>query len=214
MKKTFLILGFLITFLVSGLSVNAKTNQLHTITLEKNGGNYNIILDTDVITKVTKKIVSNNEIVLDLAGVASSDTINALYKGTESIDNLVIENSGLNKLKIYISAPNIKSASVIMHPENGMISMVGEPWPVNKIVWSLFVLTILCFIVRNSIIRTKEESSLLIKRDIKEREIEMYRKYRKSLDDGVSLASKDAKMNNILRKIDRKIDERLSMPIK
>ena len=69
MKKTFLILGFLIALVISGLDVVAKTNQLHTITLERNNGSYNIILSTDIISKVTRKVISNNEIVLELPGV-------------------------------------------------------------------------------------------------------------------------------------------------
>lgn len=214
MKKTFLILGFLIAFIITGLNVSAKTNQLHSITLEKSGESYNIILDTDSISKVTRKVISDNEMVLELSGVTSSDTVNALYKGIGAIDNLVIENAGLNKLKIYVSAPNVKSSSVIMQPAVGAETLVGESFPIEKTVWSVFVLVVLGAIIKNSLKRTNEENNLSIKRDIKDREIEMYRQYRRSIDEGVSLHSKDAKMKNILKKIDRKIDERLSMSIK
>ena len=214
MKKAFLILGFLTAFLIAGLNVSAKTNQLHTITLEKNGGNYNIILDTDSISKVSKKVLSDNEIVLELSGITSSDTVNALYKGTDSIDNLVIEHAGLNKLKIYVSAQNIKTSSVIMQPVNGTETLVGESFPADKAVWTVFVLVVLGVVIKRSIRRANEDESLAIKRDIKDREIALYRQYRRSIDEGVSLPVKDAKMQNILKKIDRKIDERLSMSIK
>ncbi len=214
MKNIFLILGFLIAFVITGLNVSAKTNQLHTITLEKNGGNYNIILDTDSISKVTRKVVSDNEIVLELSGITSSDTINALYKGTDAIDNLVVEHAGLNKLKIYVSAQNIKTSSVIMQPVNGAETLVGESFPADKAVWSVFVLVVLGVVIKRSIKRTKEENEISIKRDIKDREIALYKQYRRSLEEGVSLNTKDPKMHNILRKIDRKIDERLSMSIK
>ena len=214
MKKTFLVLGLIIVFIVTGLAVNAKTNQLHTITLEQSNGSYNIILDTDSISKVTRKVISNNEIVLEISGITSTDTVNALYKGTGAIDNLVVENAGLNKLRIYVSAQNIKSSSVIMQPAMGTETIVGETFPVNKAVWSVFVLVVLGVVIRRSIKRTKEDNDILIKRDIKDREIAMYRQYRRSLDEGVSLPSKDTKMKNILKKIDRKIDERLSMSIR
>lgn len=214
MKKIFLILGFLIAFIITGLNVSAKANQLHSITLERNNGSYNIILDTDSLSKVTRKIVSDNEIVLELFGITSSDTVNALYKGSGAIDNLVIEHAGLNKLKIYVSAPNVKSATVIMQPVAGEETLVGETFPVDKAIWSVFVLAILGVVVKRSIKRTNEDNKISIKRDIKDREIALYRQYRRSLDEGVSLQSKDAKIKNILKKIDRKIDERLSMSIK
>ena len=211
MKKTFLILGFLIAFVFMGLNVAARANQLHTITFEKNNGSYNIILDTDSISKVSRKVLSDNEIELQLFGVTSSDTVNALYKGSDTIDNLIIENAGLNKLKVYVSAPNIKSSSVIMNPADGAQTLVGESFPVDKAIWTLFVLAVLCVVVNRSIKRTNEENSLLIKKDIKDREIALYRQYRKSMDEGTSISPKNPNMQNILKKIDRRIDERLSL---
>lgn len=213
MKKSFIILGFLIVSLIVGLSADA--NQLHTITLEKNNNSYNIILDSDSNSKVTKKVVSNDEIILELSGITASDTINALYKGTNSIDNLVIENSGFNKLKIYITAPNVNTSSIIMSPADGSQNLVGDGVPLQKVIWSIFVLAIFAGIIKRSISKTKEENSLLIKRDIKDREIALYRQYRKSIDEDVSLlTNKNARMKNMLNKIDRKIDERIFLSSK
>ena len=211
MKKIFLILGLLIAFVFMGLNVTAKANQLHTITFEKNNGSYNIILDTDNMSKVSRKVLSDNDIVLQLSGVSSSDTVNALYKGAGTIDNLIIENAGLNKLKVYVSAPNIKSSSIIMNPADGVQTLVGESFPVDKAIWTLFVLVVLGVVIKRSIKRTNEENSMLIKKDIKDREIALYRQYRKSMEEGTSLPLKNPNMKNILKKIDRKIDERLSL---
>ena len=211
MKKIFLILGFLIAFIFLGLNVTAKANQLHTITFEKNNESYNIILDTDSISKVSRKVLSDNEIVLQLSGITSSDTVNALYKGAGTIDNLIIENAGLNKLKVYVSAPNIKSSSVIMNPADGAQTLVGESFPVDKAIWTFFVLAVLGVVAKRAIKRTNEDNSLLIKKDIKDREIALYRQYRRSMDEGTSLPLKNPNMPNILKKIDRKIDERLSL---
>lgn len=211
MKKTFLILGFLIAFIFMGLNVTARANQLHTITFEKNNGSYNIILDTDNMSKVSRKVLSDNDIVLQLSGVSSSDTVNALYKGAGTIDNLIIENAGLNKLKVYVSAPNIKSSSIIMNPADGVQTLVGESFPVDKAIWTLFVLVVLGVVIKRSIKRTNEDNSMLIKKDIKDREIALYRQYRKSMEEGTSLPLKNPNMKNILKKIDRKIDERLSL---
>ena len=100
MKKIFITFSFIFVFIFTCLSVSAKTNMLHTITLEKNGNGYNILLKTDSNAKVTKKTLADNEIVIDLAGIKSSDTVNALYKGTDNIDNLIVESTGKNNLKI------------------------------------------------------------------------------------------------------------------
>ena len=150
MKKLFLIFGFLITFAFTSTTVSAKANYLHTVTLEKNNTGYNVILESDKIARVTKKTPSENELILELSGTTSSDTVNALYKGTNSIDGLVIENTAPNKLKIYISAANIKDSSIIMDPIHGESTLVGETMPLDKILWITFVMGLFAVIFRVS----------------------------------------------------------------
>lgn len=215
MKKIFLIFGFLITFSFTSLAVSAKANYLHTVTLEKNNTGYNVILGSDKIAKVTKKTPSENELVLELSGITSSDTVNALYKGTNNIDGLVIENTAPNKLKIYITAANIKDSSIIMDPALGESTIVGETVPVEKVLWISFVLALFAIIFKVSKSISEEDDKILIKKDIKDREIELYRKYRNELESNTSINSnKDFRMKKMLKKIDRKIDERLTSSIK
>ena len=133
-----------------------------------------------------------------------------MYKGTNNIDNLVIENSEPNKIKVYITAENIKDSSVIIEPADGLHTIAGECFPLKKALWAGFVLIMFVGIFAAAKKVTNEDSKILIKQDIKDREIAMYRKYRKSLEQNISINSRDAKMKTMLKKIDRKIDERLS----
>lgn len=215
MKKIFLIFGFLITFAFTSLAVHANSNYLHTITLEKNNTGYNVILGSDKIAKVTKKTPSDKELVLELSGITSSDTVNALYKGTTNIDSLVVENTSPNKLKIYISADNIKNSAIIMDPVRGESAIVGESVPVDKVLWAVFVMALFAVIFKVSKDISEEDNRILIKKDIKDREIELYKKYRDELVTNPSINShKDIRMRRMLKKIDRKIDERLTSSIK
>ena len=211
MKKVFFIFVFLIT---TALSVCAKANYLHTITLEKSNSGYNIILHSDRMAKVTKTTPSLDELVLDLNGISSSDTVNALYKGTNAIDNLVVENIAPNKLRLSISAPHISNSSVIMNPADGSSAVVAEGFPIDKALWVVFVLAMFGVIFNVSKRLSEEDSKILIKNDIKDREIEMYRRYRRDLDNLSMQSLKEMRMKNMLKKIDRKIDERLMSSIK
>ena len=215
MKRLFLIFTFLITFAFTTLTVKAAGNNLHTITLEKNNNGYNIVLGSDKIAKVVKKTPANNELIMEVTGISSSETVNAIYKGTNSIDGLVIENTAPNKLKIYITAENIKNSTVMMESLNGETTIVGESIPVDKILWAVFVLGLFCVIFKVSKEITEEDDKLLIKKDIKDREIQMYRKYRSemAINPGIDNHT-DLRMRKILKKIDRKIDERLTSAIK
>lgn len=209
MKKVFLIFGLLVTIVLTGLAVYAKSNYLHSITLERNNNSYNVILNSDDIVKINRKKVTDNELILELTGITSADTVNALYKGTNDIDNLIIENVSSNKLKIYIKAPNISNSSILSVPENGNSVLAGENFPVSKAVWVTFALIIFGIIIKRSKKKIIQDNNILIKKDIKDREIELYRRYRKNFEEESLNSNKNMKMRAILKKIDRRIDERL-----
>jgi hypothetical protein len=205
----------LITFALTQTSSFAIDNVLHTITLEKNNTGYNVILSADKMAKVIKKTPSNNELTLEISGITSSDTVNALYKGANNIDSLIIENSAPNKLKIFVKAENIKNSSVMMEAKNGEPTIVGETIRTDKVLWGIFMLALLAGIFKIIKDITEEDEKVLIKKDIKDREIQLYRRYRRDLTDYTAIeAQADMRMKKMLKKIDRKIDERLTSAIK
>jgi len=215
LKKLFLIFAFLITFVFGLQAAHAQENVLHTITLEKNNTGYNIILGSDSMAKVNKKYVSQDEMLMTLTGITSSETVNALYKGTNDIQGLVIENSAPNKLKIRINAKNVKDSTVIIEPINGKTTIVGETLPMDKILWALFVVLMFGVIFKISKEISEEENNILIKKDIKDREIQLYKKYRSEMTANPIYESKNTmRMRKMIKKIDRKIDERLTSVIK
>ena len=179
MKKILIIFTFLVTLILSSTSVFAESNFLHTITLEKNDTGYNVILGSDKMTKVTKKTPENNELILELSGISSAESVNALYKGTNSIDGLVIETPKRNKLRIHVTANDISNSTVIVEPIHGEPAIVGESVPLDKILWVLFVLSLVSVIAKFSKHITEDEEKISIRRDIKNREIQMYKKYRR-----------------------------------
>ncbi len=210
MKRIFLIFGLIITFIYTNLAVQASSNYLRTITLEKSTTGYNVILNTDRMAKIVRRTPSENELILELSGISSKDTVNALYKGTGNIESLVIENTSPSKLKVYITAPNIKESSIIMQPIGGSGELVAEEFPLKKVLWTIFVLALFGVIFRASKKSANEDSKIFIKQDIKDREIALYRRYRKDIENMDINSRKSMKMKSILKKIDRKIDERLT----
>ncbi len=215
MKKLFSMFTFLIVFLFSGSIVKAADNNLHTITLEKNNAGYNIILGSDKVAKVTKKTPSENELVMTLYGVSSSETVNALYKGTNNINSLIIENSAPNKLKVYIKAENIKDSTIMIEPIVGETTIVAESVPLDKVLWVVFVLSLFAVIFKVSKDISEDEDKIFIKKDIKDREIELYRKYKSQNFATANISSNsEFRMKKMIKKIDRRIDDRLTASIR
>lgn len=215
MKRIIGIFGFLILFAFTCLCTDAKTNYLRTITLEKNNTSYNVILSTDTVSKIVKKITNPNELVLELNGVTSSDTVNAIYKGANNIESLVVEHLSQNKIRVYITAENISLASIMLQTSDGVTSIAGESFPWNKVLWAAFVLFVFSAIFSVSKKILEEDDKILIKKDIKDREIAMYKNYRRQMDQlESSKLNKTLRMKTIMKKIDRKIDERLTSSIR
>ena len=210
LKKLFLIFTFLIAFIFTNTAAFAAGNYLHTITLENTDSGYNIILGTDKLAKVSKKTPSENELVMELSGIVSAETVNAIYKGSNNIDGFVVENAGANKLRIHITAPNIKNSTIMIEPINGVPTIVGDSFPIDKVLWIMFGLALVAVVCKISKDITDEDDKPLIRKDIKEREIEMYKKYRSELASNPISMSEDFRMKRIMKKIDRKIDERLT----
>lgn len=213
MKNLFLIFVFLITLGSSTAEASTNSNYLHTITLEKNNTGYNVLLDADKSVKVTKTTPSDKELILELNGITSAEGVNALYRGINNIEGLVVENTAPNKVKVYVTADNISNSTIIMNTANGEQAIIGENIPSDKLLWVVFAIAVLAVIFKVSK-KIAEEDRSLIKKSIKDREIELYRHYQAQMATSPSINSyRDIRMKKMLKKIDRKIDERLSMSI-
>ena len=64
----------------------------------------------------------------------------------------------------------------MIEPINGETTIVGETVPIDKILWVVCVLSMFAVIFKISKDISEEDQRILIKKDIKEREIQLYRK--------------------------------------
>jgi hypothetical protein len=117
-----------------------------------------------------------------------------------------------NRLKISVKADNIKNSTIIMEPLVGEPTIVAESVPIDKILWGMFVLALCAVICKISKDMSEEDEKNLIRKSMKDREIELYKRYTATLPD--MSVNKDFRMKKMLKKIDRKIDERLSASIR
>ena len=177
MKKLFLIL----TILFFGLNANANGNLLHTIVLEGTDDGYNVILKSDSMPEIKKTIYSNDKLALNIKGITVSNTVNAIYKSTSDINNLVIETVSDNELNVYIQAKDISKSTVLAQVKNEQPVIISERFPLEKVLWSVAVLVILGLLFKSAKSITEYENSILIKKDIRDREIELYKNFQSEL---------------------------------
>lgn len=177
MKRIFL----LFTILCIGLAVNATENYLHTVIIEGTDDGYNIILKSDSLPEVKKTTRGSDNIVLDVKGITTSSSVNAIYKSTADVSGLIVENVADDQLKVYIQAKDIDKATILAQLPSGTPVILSERFPTEKILWTLAVIGILIAVVKSAKTITDYENSIVIKKDIKDREIELYRNFKREL---------------------------------
>lgn len=171
----------LFTFIFIGLAGYASENFLHTIVLEGTDDGYNIVLKSDTVPQVSKKIKGNNSLILSVKGIKTSKAVNAVYKSTHDVNSLIIENISDDEFKVYIQAKDISKATIISQTRDNNAQILSERFPLEKVSWSIAVLAILIMLIKSAKAFVDYESSLVIKKDIKDREVELYRSFQKEL---------------------------------
>lgn len=199
----------LFTLIFLGLGVNASENYLHTIVLEGTNDGYNILLKSDSMPDVKKTVKGSDNLTLDIKGITTSKSVNAIYKSTNGVNSLVVENVANDEIKIYINAKDIANATVLTQVKDNQPVIVSERFPIEKVLWSFAVLFILAFIIKSAKAITDYENSISIKKDIKEREIELYKNFQRELESMPKINSKinSAYATNVMRRSRRNYKE-------
>lgn len=174
--------------------MQASENYLHTIVLEGTDDGYNIVLKSDELPEVTKKIKGSDNLILYVKGITTSKAVNAIYKSTSDVNSLVIENVADNELKLYVQAKDIAKATIMAQTPKGTPVILSERFPIEKVLWGIAVLGILTMLARSAKAITDYENSIVIKKDIKDREIELYRSFQREL---ASTPNINCKIKNI-----------------
>ena len=173
-----------------GLAGYSAENMLHSIILEGTEDGYNVVLKTDSVPDIKKVTKGSNSLILTVRDITTSSSVNAIYKSTSDIKSLVIENVSNNELKIYIQAKDIAKATIMSAGDTMEPVILSERFPVDKVVWTFAVFGILALLIKSAKALTEYENSLVIKKDIKDREIELYRKFQRELADMPKINSK------------------------
>ena len=124
LKKLLLILTIMTTITMNFAFANS--NFLNSVVLEKGDDGYNIILRSDNKAKVKKSFKSDDKITLTLNGITTSNDFNTMYKNTSEVNNIVVENTDANTVKIYIQAPDISKANIVFDTPNSAPIVVSD----------------------------------------------------------------------------------------
>ena len=194
MKK--LLLTMLTILFTTFSSAFAADNFLNTVVLEGTGSSYNIILRSDAVASVRRVVENSNKIVLDIKGLTSSDNMSTVYKNTSAANGVIVENVGSNAMRIYVQGKNISSANIIFDTPASAPIVVADKVSKNTICWSILAGIALCFMFAKSReikVDPRAKVKEAVQKNMRDREIAMYRNYRREL---LTIPSIDYKVKN------------------
>ena len=205
MKKILLTIVTMLFMVTSALAAN--DNFLNAVVLEWTDSGYNIILRSDAVASVKRVVENSNKIVLDIKGLTSSDDISTVYKNTSSANGVIVENIGNNSIRVQVQGKNISSANVIFDTPASAPIVVTDKVSKRTVGWSATALVLLCFIFaksRDIKVDTRAKVREAVQKNMRDREIAMYKNYRREM---LTIPSIDYKIKNPrLKKVIRRAD--------
>ncbi len=193
MKKLVIFIAILILNISGAI---ASDNLLNTIILEGTDNSYNVVLRSDKVANVRRIITSNDKLTLDIKGLSSSNNLSTIYRNTSEANSVIVENAGNNEVKIHIQAKDIVNANIIFDTPASSPIVVSDKVSNDTIAWSVLAFVVLYFIFaksKNIKDNPQEEIADAIKQNMRNREIAMYKSYKKEL---LTIPSIDYKIKN------------------
>ena len=193
MRKLILIITI---FLVTAISAFASDNFLNTVVLEGTDNGYNVILRSDNIASVKRTVDGTGKLTLDIKGVSAGNNLTTMYKNTSNANSVIVEDSGANSVRVHINGENVANANVIFDTPASSPVVVTDSISKNTILWSIaaFIALSSIFLMSKNI-KDDPHADIVdaIQKNMRDREIEMYKNYRKEL---LTVPSIDYKIRN------------------
>ena len=193
MKKLFLILTILLFTITSAF---AADNYLNTVILEGSESGYNVILRTDALANVRRIPEGENKLTLEVKGVRASNSLTTFYRNTSADNSVIVENSGNNTVKIHLNAKNAADANIIFDTPASSPIVVSDTVSRDMLLWSALAFVVLSgmfFMSKNIKDDPQKDIEEALQKNMRDREIEMYRNYRKEF---LTIPSIDYKIKN------------------
>lgn len=91
---------------------NVLANTLSEVEINSLGDTYGIVLKTDEAAQMKKVISSNDRMSIELKDVNASENINTVYNNVANLDNVTIQPSSKNDIKIIFKGKDIANSKV------------------------------------------------------------------------------------------------------
>lgn len=113
MKKLLPIFISVFIITVNVLVADASENVLRGVDVKKGANSYTVELTSTAPAKLTKTIISNNRILINLKNIGVSSNLTTKFGGNTVIDNVMVEPCGIDSVNVMVQADDIAYSDVI-----------------------------------------------------------------------------------------------------
>lgn len=99
-------------------SVFAANAQLNSITISPQDSSYRITLDTNKISKYTKKVKSPDIVYFEIKNAISNAGVKTIYKDVKNVNSVVVQQISKDKVRIYLNAKDAKDSRLFFQAQN------------------------------------------------------------------------------------------------
>lgn len=179
MRKIFLNLIVIVMMLTS--VVYASDNSLNSILLEGTDNGYNIILRTDKVAQVKKTIQPDGALLIDIKNISSPVNLDTRYVNVKNVNNMVVENSGNNDVKIYIQAEGIEKSDIIFETPAAPLYVVSDGVSKKQAGWTVAAFVLMLVLAGSFKKSVAKDERISLQKDLTEREIRLYKEMKSNI---------------------------------
>lgn len=203
MRKIFLNLIMMVMMLTT--AAYASDNNLNSILLEGTESGYNIILRSDKIAQVKKTIQPDGALLIDIKNISSPVNLDTRYVNVKNVNNMVVENSGGNEVKIYIQAEGIEKADIIFETPAAPPYIVSDGVSKKQAGWTIAAFVFMLVLAGSFKKSVAKDEKISLQNDLTEREIKLYKEMKSNI-------MTSAKIDSRLRQY--RASKNMSSPVK
>lgn len=113
MKKLLPIFISVLIITVNVLVADASENLLRGVDVKKGANSYTVELTSTAPAKITKTIVSNNRILINLKNIGVSSNLSTKFGGNAVIDNVMVEPCGADSVNVMVQADDVAYSDIV-----------------------------------------------------------------------------------------------------
>lgn len=170
----------------------AFDNSLSAVIIEGTAKGNNIVLRSDNIANLKKNMHADGTLEISIKNISTAINLDTKYINANGINNVVIENTGNNEVKIFVQGENLDKTDIIFDTPASAPVVVSDGISKKEIGWITASFLLICILLGSFRKSVEKDEKNDYKNEMTEREIKLYKELKSDI-------MTSAKIDNMLK---------------